>query len=162
MPHCQTNLVIALHALSLFFSHFVNTTAYHLSRYELHLPKAATLHGWPNTNALHWACAMTNIAPKFDYKGRKRKRGSNPDLQDGRHRAMKAVWPDWAIFEASWWQNLSWTKVAQMYGDFLAYLKNITFQVKTAVDTFWATFRKFGQLFISTSGHTVCRRLWQV
>ena len=30
----------------------------------------------------------------------------------------------------------------------------VTFWVKTAVDTFWATFVKFGQLFISTSGHT--------
>ena len=34
LPNCQTNLVIALHAPSLLFWHFINTTAYHLGRYE--------------------------------------------------------------------------------------------------------------------------------
>ena len=37
LSNCQTNLVIALHAPSLLFWHFINTTAYHLS---LHLPFA--------------------------------------------------------------------------------------------------------------------------
>ena len=34
MPNCQTNLVIAIHAPSLLFKHFINTTAYHLGRYK--------------------------------------------------------------------------------------------------------------------------------
>ena len=34
LPNCQTNLVIALHTLSLLFCKFVNTTGYHLDRYE--------------------------------------------------------------------------------------------------------------------------------
>ena len=37
LPNCQTNLVIALHALSQLFWQFINTTAYHLGRYSLHL-----------------------------------------------------------------------------------------------------------------------------
>ena len=32
LPNCQTNLVIALYKLSLFFCKFINTTAYHLGR----------------------------------------------------------------------------------------------------------------------------------
>ena len=32
--NCQTTLVIVLHALSLLFWHFINTTAYHLGRYK--------------------------------------------------------------------------------------------------------------------------------
>ena len=47
------------------------------------------------------------------------------------------------------------TKVAQIYCYILGYFKNITFQVKTAVDTFVARFWNFWQLLISTSGHTV-------
>ena len=34
MPNCQTNLVIARCMLSLLFCKFINTTAYHLGRYE--------------------------------------------------------------------------------------------------------------------------------
>ena len=34
LPNCQTNLVIALDALSLLFCIFINTTAYHVGRYE--------------------------------------------------------------------------------------------------------------------------------
>ena len=34
LPNCQTNLVIALDTLSLLFCIFINTTAYHLGRYE--------------------------------------------------------------------------------------------------------------------------------
>ena len=38
-----SNLVIALHALSLLFWNFINTTAYHLADINLHLPLAFTL-----------------------------------------------------------------------------------------------------------------------
>ena len=34
LPNCQANLVIALNTLSLLFCKFINTTAYHLGRYE--------------------------------------------------------------------------------------------------------------------------------
>ena len=34
LPNCQTTLVIALDALFLLFCIFINTTAYHLGRYE--------------------------------------------------------------------------------------------------------------------------------
>ena len=34
LPNCQTNLDIALHALSLLFCNFINTTIYHWGRYE--------------------------------------------------------------------------------------------------------------------------------
>ena len=34
LPNFQTNLVIALHALSLLFRHFINTIAYHMGRYK--------------------------------------------------------------------------------------------------------------------------------
>ena len=34
MSNCHKNVVIALHALSLLFCHFINTTANHLGRYE--------------------------------------------------------------------------------------------------------------------------------
>ena len=34
LPNCQTNLVIAPYTLSLLFCKFINTTAYHLSRYN--------------------------------------------------------------------------------------------------------------------------------
>ena len=34
LPNCQTNLVIALYTLSQLFSKFINTTAYHLGRYD--------------------------------------------------------------------------------------------------------------------------------
>ena len=38
--------------------------------------------------------------------------------------------------------------------DSLDSCENVTFYVKTATFTFWATFGKFGLLFIPTSGHT--------
>ena len=41
---------------------------------------------------------------------------------------------------------------------FVAILKNVTFQVKTDVTTFWATLGKFGMLFTSISGHTGCNQ----
>ena len=44
LPNCQTILVAVLHALSLLFCHFINTTAYHLSRYETSSPSTKELH----------------------------------------------------------------------------------------------------------------------
>jgi len=46
------------------------------------------------------------------------------------------------------------SKVAQMYSDFWAILKNVPVQIKTALAKFWATFENFGLLLISDSGHT--------
>ena len=43
VPNCQTNLIIALYALSLLFCHFINTTAYHWADMSLHLPLAVVL-----------------------------------------------------------------------------------------------------------------------
>ena len=43
------------------------------------------------------------------------------------------------------------TKVAQIFGDFWAILKNITFKVKTNVATFWATFGKIWATFYKLS-----------
>ena len=43
LPSCQTNLVIALHELSLLFSHFIITTVYHWADTSLHLPLAVAL-----------------------------------------------------------------------------------------------------------------------
>ena len=37
---------------------------------------------------------------------------------------------------------------------FWAILENWTFQLKTSVDSFWATIGEFWLLLISTSGHT--------
>ena len=39
LPNCETNLVIALYTPSLLFCKFINTTAYHLGRYEPSSPK---------------------------------------------------------------------------------------------------------------------------
>ena len=44
LPNCQTNLVIALHAPSLLFWHFINTTAYDLGRYMPSSPVKAHSH----------------------------------------------------------------------------------------------------------------------
>ena len=44
LPNCQTTLVIALDALSLLFCIFINTTAYHLGRYEPSPPSTKELH----------------------------------------------------------------------------------------------------------------------
>ena len=43
LPNYQSNLAIALYALSLLFCIFVNTTAYHCADTSLHLPLAVTL-----------------------------------------------------------------------------------------------------------------------
>ena len=45
LPNYQTYLVIALDALSLLFCIFINTTAYHLGRYEPSPPSTKELHG---------------------------------------------------------------------------------------------------------------------
>ena len=45
LPNCQTTLVIALDALFLLFCIFINTTAYHLGRYEPSPPSSKELHG---------------------------------------------------------------------------------------------------------------------
>ena len=45
LPNCQSNLVIALHELTLLFCFFINTTAYLLEDMSLHLPLAAALPG---------------------------------------------------------------------------------------------------------------------
>ena len=44
LPNCQTTLVIALDALFLLFFIFINTTAYHLGRYEPSPPSTQELH----------------------------------------------------------------------------------------------------------------------
>ena len=48
LPNCQTTLDIALDALSLLFCIFINTTAYHLGRYEPSPPSTKELHGPTN------------------------------------------------------------------------------------------------------------------
>ena len=48
LPNCQTTLVIALDALFLLFCIFINTTAYHLGRYEPSPPSTKELHGYAN------------------------------------------------------------------------------------------------------------------
>ena len=45
LPNCQTNLVISLYTLSLLFRKFINTTAYHLGRYEPSPRSTKELHG---------------------------------------------------------------------------------------------------------------------
>ena len=45
LPNCQTNLVIALHALSLLLCNFIYTTGYHLGKYKLSSPSTKELHG---------------------------------------------------------------------------------------------------------------------
>ena len=44
MPNCQTIFVVVLHALSLLLCHFINTTAYHLDRYEPSCPSFKELY----------------------------------------------------------------------------------------------------------------------
>ena len=47
--------------------------------------------------------------------------------------------------------KLSYKSISQLFGDVVAILKSINFDVKTAFATFWET---FGLLFILSSGHT--------
>ena len=44
LPNCQTTLVIALDALFLLFCIFINTTAYHMGRYEPSPSSTKELH----------------------------------------------------------------------------------------------------------------------
>ena len=44
LPNCQTTLVIALDVLSLLFCIFINTTSYHMGRYEPSPPSTKELH----------------------------------------------------------------------------------------------------------------------
>ena len=54
MPICQTNFAIVLRALSLVFWNFINTTSYHLGRYEPSSPTTKELHGLgPNLVPVH-------------------------------------------------------------------------------------------------------------
>ena len=45
VPNCQTNFSIALYALSLLFSNFINTTACQLCRYKPSSPSTKELYG---------------------------------------------------------------------------------------------------------------------
>ena len=65
---------------------------------------------------------------------------------------VQSVWPDWAIFFLS---NFL-TKVAQIFGDSVGYLKMSLFNQKTVVAALWTTFRRFGQLLITIPGHLGC------
>ena len=47
----------------------------------------------------------------------------------------------------NFWVKYFVSKVAQMYSDFSAILKNIPFQIKTALATFWAIFGKIWATF---------------
>ena len=53
LPNCQTNLVIAIYTLSQLFCKFINTTAYHLGRYEPSPPSTKELHGCTNLNGMN-------------------------------------------------------------------------------------------------------------
>ena len=67
---------------------------------------------------------------------------------------FKSVWPDWAIFESSWWQ-IWFQKKPNYLVTFLAILKTFLL-IKINIANFCAT--RFGQiwlLFIPTSGHAV-------
>ena len=59
LPNLDSNLVIALHALSLFFCIFINTTAYFWADMSLLLPLAVALHNFKQQNtgysmSVHW------------------------------------------------------------------------------------------------------------
>ena len=45
LPNCQTPLVIVIETMSLLFCIFINTTDYHLGRYEHSPPSTKELHG---------------------------------------------------------------------------------------------------------------------
>ena len=63
------------------------------------------------------------------------------------------MWPDWAIFESSWWQ-IFFLKKPKCRGTLRALFKDYTCQVETNLATFWATLGKIGLFFTSISGHT--------
>ena len=61
-----------------------------------------------------------------------------------------AVWPDWAIFG----YEFSYKSSLIILLLFWTFDKNVNFQVKPPLVSFWETIGKFGLLFIPTSGHT--------
>ena len=70
LPNCQANLVIALHALSILFWHFINTTAYHLGRNEPSSPFSCCAPGYGDCvlHDLGQQCEADKIAPCTDWK----------------------------------------------------------------------------------------------
>ena len=70
------------------------------------------------------------------------------------------VWPNWGIFSIL--VTIFITKVPQVSCDYLGNFKNITYYVKTAVGTFWATFGKCWDTFypnIRSHWHWVLNRV---
>ena len=63
----------------------------------------------------------------------------------------------WAIFEIFGY-NFFYKSSPINIITFCAIYKNVTFQVKPAAVSFWASIGKFGLLFIQTSGHSVYGR----
>ena len=61
LPNCQTTLVIALDALFLLFCIFINTTAYHLGRYE-HSPPSTKNHHPGYVMCKQWFCEFLSAA----------------------------------------------------------------------------------------------------
>ena len=62
LPNCQTNLVIALHAVSLLFCKVINTAAYHLGRY---MPSSPVSCCTPHIVYLASVRLNEQISPKF-------------------------------------------------------------------------------------------------
>ena len=52
LPNCQKYLVIGLHALSILFCNFINTTAWHLRRCKPSSPSSKEAHGLSNEREL--------------------------------------------------------------------------------------------------------------
>ena len=66
LPNRQSNLVIALYALSLLFCNFINTTAYHWADTSLHIPLAVGLPGVPFFARLCLRCCIALFqSPSF-------------------------------------------------------------------------------------------------
>ena len=55
---------------------------------------------------------------------------------------LASVLPYWATFDKFWQENL-YAKVAQIFRSFLDYFENVSFWVKTAKTTFWASVENF-------------------
>ena len=63
----QTNLVMALHSLSLLFFYYINTTAYHLGRYKPSFPSTKELHAFFSLSLFcfrlhHAACCKVKLS----------------------------------------------------------------------------------------------------
>ena len=61
--NCQKNLVIALYELSLLVYNFIDTTPYHLGRYDPPSPSTKELHRWLNST-----CYMFSTVIMFNIK----------------------------------------------------------------------------------------------